>query len=363
MRYLSIDVLRSGAIFFMVLVHFAENLSATESYGWVPAGVAAPVFTFLSGLSYRLWVQGQEARGRTDEQITKRSVRRGLFLFGLGFAFNVFVWMPEDTYNWDVLTFIGAALVFLAFARRIDDSILIAMCVAMFVVSPFLRAESDYNTYWQLGYFDPDMTLSDVLLGFFVNGYFPLFPWLLYPVMGFVAAPHLACEAQLAPTTFRRWLLAGLILVAVSATLFMVRTSVPLAWQKHLVSGWTMFPPSTAYVTGTLGFALVMFVAARRWIDGSPRFSRERGWGKVASTFSTHSLSIYVLHHVIHLWPLWVYGAAQGHHATHYWRMAMPEMVAVALSLVFVVACYALFRWMDRTGRGGIEALMRWICD
>lgn len=51
MRHLSIDILRTAAIFMMVLVHFVENLSATydtqDSGGhpltpwWLPSGLAA----------------------------------------------------------------------------------------------------------------------------------------------------------------------------------------------------------------------------------------------------------------------------------------------------------------------------------
>ena len=116
MRQPSIDILRTLAIFMMIQVHFVENLSA-EFEGWaglsgsgaapVPwwlmTGLGAPLFTFLSGVSYRLWVTAQEARGRSDIEISKVTIRRGLFLFGLGLIFNVFIWLPEDIFNWDIL--------------------------------------------------------------------------------------------------------------------------------------------------------------------------------------------------------------------------------------------------------------------
>jgi uncharacterized membrane protein len=88
-RLASIDVLRAIAIVLMTVVHFVENLAGSwgvvdgpflgaSRYWWLPTGFAAPVFTFLSGASYRLWADAQRARGRTDAELTKITVRRGL---------------------------------------------------------------------------------------------------------------------------------------------------------------------------------------------------------------------------------------------------------------------------------------------
>src|SRR5262245_40572390 len=166
----------------MVLVHFMENLSGAD---WAPAGMAAPLFTFLTGVSYRLWVNAQEARGKDDSEITKVSIRRGLFLFVLGFAFNVLVWLPEDTFNWDVLTLIGASLLLLTLVRNLPLPVPVVMAAAAFVLGPVLRALTDYPSYWTEGHFECDLTPEDVLFGFLSNGFFPIFPWIAYPLTGF----------------------------------------------------------------------------------------------------------------------------------------------------------------------------------
>ena len=120
-----------------------------------------------------------------------------------------------------------------------------------------------------------------------------------------------------------------------------------------------MYPPSVEYVTGTIGFALLAFALGHRWVDPRAR-SLEGGWVlAVASVFSKHSLSIYLLHHIVHLWPLWVYGAMAGSEPTEFWRKAMPVWAAVALVAVFLVGTYCLFRRMDRAGRSGIEGWLR----
>jgi uncharacterized membrane protein len=79
-RYPTIDILRTLAIFLMVLVHFSENLSGLV---WQFAGFGAPHFALLTGLSYRIWLASQERKGRSEDEISKVTTRRGLFLFGL----------------------------------------------------------------------------------------------------------------------------------------------------------------------------------------------------------------------------------------------------------------------------------------
>ena len=361
MRYPSIDFLRTYAIFLMVLVHFAENLSGVQSSAWNPTGFGAPVFSFLMGMSYHIWLSSQEAKGRSDEQISKTTIRRGLFLLALGFAFNILVWLPEDTYNWDVLTFIGAAIVFLNVARRMPSVVLVVICVLVFVISPLTRAMADYPSYWVSGYFECDLTLSQVLLGFSVTGFFPLLPWIIYPLTGMMTARYVFSADNKAPTT--RPAIIGGTLIAAGVLCLILRTHAPAAVQKHLLLGWKMFPATVEYVLCTLGFALLAFALTHRWIDLNPAFPRKGRAAAIAGTFSRHSLSIYILHHVVHLWPLWIYGVAKGQEATYYWGKALPIQLSIALSVVFIIAAYFLFRWMDRTGRGGVEKWMRWICD
>lgn len=361
MRYTSIDILRTIAISLMVLVHFVENLSGVV--GLTPTGFAAPLFTFLSGVSYRLWLGAQEARGRKDSDVSKVTIRRGLFLFGTGFMFNILVWLPEDTFNWDILTFIGAALIFLNLVRKLPGPIPPLICTMVYLASPLLRAVSDYPAYWENGYFECDLTLPQVTLGFLVNGFFPFFPWIIFPVSGFAVASLMFPESRRPAAAVSRLMLVGLGMLGAATAAVLLQPYGSTLVQEIWLTGWTMFPASAEYVLGSLGIVISAFLIAHRFVDQQLGLGKESLIARVATTFSSHSFSIYLLHHVVHIWPLWIYGLSAGDDPTAYWMNAIPVTWALPLAIAFLVGSYFLFRWIDRNKFPSVESLMRWVCD
>lgn len=380
MRLISIDVLRTVAIVMMVLVHFVENLSsgsgpaADTAIGpdhrwWLPTGLAAPLFALLSGVSYRAWLAALQRRGIASETISKRTIRRGLFLIGLGFAFNVFVWLPEDTFNWDILTLIGSALILLDVVRRMPTAVPPVLILLVVLLSPALQLLADYQAYWTRAYFDYDMTLTDVLLGYLVVGYFPIFPWLVFPVAGFVIAPLLLTEPHAAGhaggSNDQRRLAFGVGLLALASLLLQ-----GLAGNLSGVGRWTMFPASTRYLLGMLALAIASLLVLHRLLD-APAASAQRlpptdRQSRLAACFqviSRHSLSLYLLHHVVHIWPLWIYGLATAGEPTVHWRTLLPVPVAVALAMLFCAVSVPLVLLADRCGWPTVEKVMRWLSD
>jgi uncharacterized membrane protein len=376
MRYLSIDMLRTAAIIMMVIVHFVENLSAGYAAAnadapvdlfrrwWLPTGLAAPLFTLLAGVSYAIWVDLQERRGLSDDVIARRTVRRGLFLFGLGLAFNLFVWLPEDIFNWDILTLIGSALLLLEAVRRMPESVAALLCGLIFLVAPVLRVAADYASYWTNFYFDYDFTLSDVLLGYLVVGYFPVFPWLLMPTVGFLVGRRLfvsTADGGPGPRTVFVGCTLGLLAIVCGAGLMALSRGGVLPPRLDPGS-WTMFPPTMAYLLGNVGIGMVALTLLHAVIDKGPAAVTAR-LRSLCGTISRHSLSIYLLHHVVHVWPLWVYGLASVGEPTAFWQTALPAGTAVLLAVLFLAGCYPLFAWIERRGLPTAESAMRWLCD
>lgn len=359
MRYPSLDILRTIAIIVMVLVHFAGNLSG---YKLPISGLGAPLFTFLSGVSYRLWINGLVTKGVRDEEISKISIRRGLFVFGVGFAFNILVWLPEDTFNWDVLTFIGSAILLLNLLRHQPLMIPVAIALTSIFISPVLRAITDYPAYWINYYFEADLTLSEVLIGYFVTGYFPIFPWITYSLTGFIVASMMFPEDQSEKPGVGKFLSFGGVLICcgVSLLVFGERFADPL--QQYFFTGWAMFPASTEYVLITVGSAILLFCLLHQFVDLHPRLPEQKHRFQIFKVFSRYAFTIYLLHHIVHLWPLWIYGIAQGQEATEYWQKAMSVSVSLPLAVLFLALCYFILRRLDPEKRYGMEQWMRWLC-
>ncbi len=366
MRYPSIDILRTFAIVVMVLVHFGENLSGFHS---PITGFGAPLFAFLAGVSYCLWSRAQTARGKSETEISRISVRRALFVFGVGFGFNIFVWLPEDVFNWDVLTFIGASLLLLSVVRHLPSPVLTTMAIASLLASPVLRELVEYSAYWQNGYFDPDMTLPDVIIGFLVTGYFPIFPWIAFPLVGFQAGAFLFANAadlvDADDSLPSPWpiVMTGIILFAASILLLSIRSYLSATISQKVFGGWTMFPATIEYVCCMLGLALVLLGLMHRYVDLNPAVTRYENVLKVPKAFSRYSFTIYVLHHIVHLWPLWIYALATGQESTELWMKAMPLAASIPLALLFLLCTYGLVCVLGDKRNYGIEACMRWLCD
>jgi uncharacterized membrane protein len=365
-RYFSIDLLRSTAILVMVFVHFCENLAG---YTPVIAGMGAPMFMFLSGVSYSIWLNGQTNRGRTETGMTRVTIRRGLFLFGLGFVFNILVWSPQDVFNWDILTLIGVGLIALSFFRHVPLPAIVILSAALFLMAPIAQSLTDWPSYWNDGYFDPDFTISDVLLGFFVTGYFPVIPWLGFPLLGFVVATKVfqpvnqVEQRKSDPAGLVTLIAIGIGLLGTAGALTLIRSTAPKSLAEKLPEAWTAFPPSLEYIVGVMGLTVTVFVSTHWWLDRFLPGEKLKGLKNLTSTLGKYSLSIYLLHHLVHLWPLWIYGIAYGENYDDYWRKATSVPVAILLATLFLLTAFFLFRWIHRRDWPSIERLMRWLCD
>lgn len=370
-RYFSIDLLRALAIVLMIQVHFVEYLS-TRADGsgrlydasMYLGSLSAPFFTFLSGVSYALWVRKQEEKGRRGRDVTRRTLRRGAFLFVLGLAFNCAIWLPEETFNWDVLTLLGTAYLFLAVARKLPGPVLALGCVVVLLAAPPLRAVGDYASYWQDYEYVYDVTARDVLFGFVANGYFPVFPWVVFPVAGFVSGDAIFRRRRRAARAHRRAGLCGAGLLALAALGAAFASHLPAVPARFYADGVTEFPASTWHVLGMLGLCLLALLALHRRIDRPDAPPRTGRFAAAVVRWSAFSLTVYVLHHMVLLWPLWVVGAATGHDdSTVFWRNATSAPVALALAAGCLVACHFALLAVERRPRFALESLMRRVCD
>jgi len=347
----SIDVLRALAILTMILVHFVENLSNDEHgyrFLWSLADTlgsfSAPIFTFLVGASFAISLDRHRRRGQTESEIAVRTMRRALLIFLAGLLFQVFIWLPGAVFDWDILTFIGASIVVLWAIRNRSTGTVLAAVVGIVTVSPLLRDWTGYATHWNSWVeYVHDFSAGDVAFGFLVHGYFPLFPWLVFPLLGMLAGRHIVTRGD-AP-----FLLPGVVLVAVATAGVLLSGSVDGA-PGWYVSAISFYPASTTFLAGTVGVILVLLWWLYGWLDAGDE-PPARPWMVFFRRYSRYSLTVYVLHHMAHVWPLYAAVAWGGYRDI--WRFyanAVSVPVAWLLAGVFIAVMYGVLTVWDRHG-------------
>ncbi len=360
-RLHSIDILRAIAILLMVQVHFVQNLSPrssesaatydlSETLGLLPA----PIFTFLVGLSLWLWVQKQPAESQTTRM---QIVRRGLFLFGFGLAFAVFIWLPDEIFIWDILTFIGLATLVVFALRNWSSWAVIAGSIVVLVVSPPLRELTRYASHWTAwGEYYYNFTMSDVLFGALLHGYFPLLPWIVFPLMGFITGKYMFNRTQ--SVRQRGWLIPalGIGLMGVAVILSMLSNGRPFALESY-APNLSFYPANAQFVLLTLGLTLSSLWALHRWLDSRPQNSVLRFF----QLYSRYSLTTYIVHHAAHIWPLYVAARRAGREDPFwFYADAVSTPSALGLAFTFVIVFFlALVQWDRYDGRYGFEWQLR----
>lgn len=202
MRIKSLDLARGLAVFFMILVHVLETYGldsvydttigkAVEFFGGAPA---APVFMFVMGFFLVF----------PKEKEFKTNLVRGLKIMALGYLLSFMRYnLPEAlgitsypyefdlfSFVWevDILPFAGFAIILLALIRRFlpwpRTWILLAALIG--ASSPLL---------WGIGSEIPAVDwLLGLLWGTYEEVYFPVFPWLVFPLLGM--AFRYFCETE-----------------------------------------------------------------------------------------------------------------------------------------------------------------------
>ena len=128
-----------------------------------------------------------------------------------------------------------------------------------------------------------------------------------------------------------------------------------------------MFPASSSYLLGAIGASTFCLVVLHRVVDQkSDEKNRSQTFEILAKGFrvvSKHSLSIYLLHHMIHLWPLWIYGFMTVGEPTAHWQKFVPVVFSTILALFFCALVVPAFLIIDKYRVPTIESAMRWIGD
>jgi uncharacterized membrane protein len=158
-RYL--DWLRGIAVLIMIEGHTLDSWTLVgdrtgEGYRWaiVVAGIGAPVFLFLAGMSLPLAARARRVRGLSAREIALAALRRGLWIFALAFLFRLQSWVisggafPRSLLKVDILNVMGVAMIGAAviwFVGRRDAwraALFAAATIAAALLTPLVRAST-----------------------------------------------------------------------------------------------------------------------------------------------------------------------------------------------------------------------------
>ena len=176
-----IDSLRGMAILFMILAHTIPNdPQALEEVNFIIrliSSLAAPLFLFLVGFNYR-----------PKETLDSSSIKKITLTFSFAVLIDVFLWQIIPFYSYDILYLIGFSLVILHFlkfeSKLANFATLSALLIGAFIYQYLHLYPQEVNEPSVSDY--KDISLIDMFLNLCFNGWFPVFPWMIFPMLGYL---------------------------------------------------------------------------------------------------------------------------------------------------------------------------------
>ena len=363
-RLNSIDIARAIAIFLMVMCHFTIYITRPEGaypniffFGdHILGDFPAAMFLFLVGVSLSVSISKSRQYGIPESTLLFRLIIRGAVLFIFGLIFETVVWGYKDAFDWDILTTIGSCIILLAFLRNISLRQFVSIMVTILLLSPYLRHLSGYPEFWDKAEFMPPWTIKEIFGGYFLNGYFPLFPWMVYAIMGHAVgkAVFIERDTSIRSKNQKKIPVIGVVMIIAGFAGFLINYCAGLSGIIALyVSELSFYPMSNTLFLIEGGVILLLFGLL------NIRFDPEDVKHPVMSFFhrySRYALSVYVIHHVLLVFVPRMIGILLHQEDYFYYQDIFEAPIGLLLSVIFIFAFYPVLILWDRVnGAGSFE--------
>ena len=378
----SVDVLRAIALMGMIICHYPIFLSSGEGSDvmlyffanhLLGGDCGASWFVFLVGLSQVISFKKMET---AQDKNVSRVVIRGIAIFVVGLLFLLFIQGYAELWVWDILTFIGATIIILLICRKAPSWGLLLICLAVFLITPWLRSLIDIASFYG-GQFESVKWISDIIpnfifdpvkdyegantvlenvIGFFLIGQFPLLPWIIFPLIGFVVGRRMTQNLLAADSPFI--LIIGIMFTAMglfTAYAGSIKSSFFVA--TDYITPLSFYPLSFSMIMFLVGIVLMLFILLWRIYDANPDNTKKQGVFLIyCRQVSKYSLTIYISHFALFFIPLRIIKAATG---TDYMRDLVSTPVAFALAVLLIILYYPLLKvWDKADGKYSLEWLL-----
>ncbi|WP_292522442.1 heparan-alpha-glucosaminide N-acetyltransferase domain-containing protein [Methanoculleus sp.] len=254
-RDIPVDILRGLAITLMIMANLTPALLLPPAPGWYRflSSLAAPLFIGLAGMMVAL---SRTGKGRP---LSYMATRGGLVILA-GVFLHLLVFDCVPFLDMEVLYLIGLSLPLAYLYLGLPERKRWAVIVAIVCITPLLHAGFGYSEeaivtpYVTLVPFsisdDPFPAPLDVVRAWFVDGWFPVFPWLAVALFGAEVGVHRWRDRTLPRFRFQNEGLYGFGLVLAGAALW---TLFPGA--QYIREGYVEFfyPPATGLLLLSAG--------------------------------------------------------------------------------------------------------------
>ena len=401
LHYRSIDVLRTCSLLEMVVVHFIDYLSSAEVFWgvYVPC-FGAPMFLFLSGICYHIGIESQlrllsKNDGDGMRTVRWKFVKRGACLCIVGAVIVATSQFLTVALECDAIVTSGLMQIVLAvFFWEKSSGFLIFANLSVILVTPVIRDVATTDVYWdyenfEIRYPDPEhyYTLLDVIKLHLVAGYFPLFPYASFSILGLLVGRVLVPRYSSSncneykdkdmnhmnhrASRVRNISMFGAALYGIGKWLGRINSD------HAYLGGWTTYQLTFPSCVGKTGRVLMWFGIVSYVVDFC---MHKKGKGAITAVtasrttslldhivgrYSKAPLTIYFLHSAVIFWPLrfvgWLYDKDDWWE--EYARDVLEEWQASALGLFFIFFMYFLLGWIDQWQLPRIEHALQWLCN
>ena len=285
-----IDALRGLAIILMVPANLSPYLAEPHAMWFrILGSFAAPVFVMLSAGMVILTAE-RHSRGYY--------LKRGGLIILTGMLLDTLLWRIFPWTSFDVLYIIGLGLPLMYLLRRVDSRELLYISIIFLLATYVLQSLIGYHAETLEVYFnDMFVPAADRLLqSWFVDGWFPIFPWLGYAVFGGLLFRTLFSGDAVAST---RVLITGAALTAAGFILLFVPVDASIV--RNIANGSILetrggyseifSPPTFAYMFTSVGIVILAATMLRRLAHLGPL--------AVLAFFGKHSMMVYILHQAL----------------------------------------------------------------
>ncbi len=381
-RVRSVDVLRGFALIAMVLIHFVIYFGDEGAMNTWPyfilndllADFGAAGFLTMVGISQVL--SAARTPDATALFLLQKTALRAAYIFAVGLLMLALTWGPRHLWQWDILTLIGFATFVLYFCRFLPSWLILLLSASAALLTPWLRSLVEPTAVWGAG-FMPTPVISDyapglfvmlkgeipivwqwgaILRGFLFAGEFPVFPWIAFPLLGFVLGRRIVARRYQHDLPFL--ITVGFLFALLGlAGAWLSRGQLGLSVVTAYLAPLSFYPDSFTMFCCQVGVTLVIFSSLYYWYDVRPHETAPDGFMiTLYNRTSRFSLTFYFLHYLLIGWTLAIVFVLTGEYRIF---DLMGVWESILAGLVAVIALELLLKfWEAHGGRYSLEWLL-----